>query len=167
MFYNYSSAPFTYTWGKIPYTFEPGKTYEGVIIADDKVNSIFLNETLSEFFAKHLAEHVLNTPALNTNFVVDKSGNEVETRGYPQKYNITSIEMLTKRGITPPEVEMPMPKFVDELPVLQNEGTNDTVTSEASVEEPEVSEAPKRRGRPPKAKVEESSPSSPEAEFNV
>ena len=156
LFYNYSTADFTHTWGGVPYTFKAGEVYQGVIIAADGVNSMFLNDVLAHFFAKHLAEFVLNTSELNTNFVTNAEGYSVGTEGHPMKYNITSIETLTTRGITAPDIEVAMPKFVDELPVIKK------AAKKASKEDNEPAKTEKK---PTKAK-EESSPS-PEAEFNV
>jgi hypothetical protein len=115
MFYNFSTKPFTYTWGRIPYTFLPGTEYSGAVIADDGAHSVELNEIVSNFFAKHLAEWVLNTPEMNQNW--DKDGKT--TQGYPMKYNTTSIEMLVKRATSPAGVEVDMPSFANELPILE------------------------------------------------
>ena len=159
LFYNYSTLPFTYTWAGIPYTFKAGEVYEGVIIADNGGAPLELNDILARFFSKHLAEFVLNTPGINTNFRPGLNGESIPTDGFPMKYNTTSIDQLTERGITAPEIGVPMPKFVDELPISSTEGA--TIVVEAPEDEPVV--VAKKRGRP--AKVKEDVSPSPEAEF--
>lgn len=137
VFYNYTSEPFTYTWGKIPYTFKPDSVYSGVIVSDHGDQPLVLNAVLSRFFAKHLAEHVLNS---------NKSVAENAL-----KYNLTNMELLIERGMNPPSVEKPLPSFVDEID-LMNAGSVVGTEVKAAVEVV-TSEAPKKRmGRPPKAK---------------
>lgn len=163
LFYNYCSKPFTHTWGGIAYTFQPGQVYEGVIIANNGAAPLVLNDILAKFFARHLAEFVLNTPEMNINFTRSETGQAIPTDGFPMKYNTTSIDLLTERGITAPEVSVPMPKFAEELPILQTSGETLIVEKDALVEESQ--EAPKKRGRQAKVKEEESP--SPTAEFDM
>lgn len=154
LFYNYSTQKFTHTWGGVPYSFEPGSVSSGVIISDDGQNSLTLNNVLAEFFAKHLADFVMNTPAMNINFDKDGRG----TDGFPMKYNITNLEMLKQRALNAPDVVMPLPAFSSELPIASVTPVVEPVI------ETVIEEAPKKKmGRPPKVK-EEASPS-PEAEF--
>jgi len=154
MLYNFSTKPFTYTWGRIPYTFLPGEFYSGIIISDDRAHSVELNEVVSGFFAQHLAEWVLNTPEMNVNFTEGLDGKAKGTDGFPAKYNMTSIELLKMRAMTIPDVETVLPKFIDELPVSEKHQVKKPVVIEAvetpivEVIEPEVQKKPV--GRSPK-----------------
>ena len=160
LFYNYSSKDFTHTWGGKPYLFKAGEVYEGVIVSSQGGAPLELNEVLARFFSKHLAEFVLNTPEINKNFRPGENGQMIPTDGFPMKYNTTTIDMLVERGITPPDVTLPLPSFADELPIAQKTGT--TVISEVPVVEEPIQE-PKKRGRPAKNSVDTSP--SPSAEF--
>lgn len=133
MFYNYSNVDFTYTWGGRPYTFKAGEVYYDTINTPDGQHPLVLNDVLSSFFAKHLAEFVLNSSK--------------EVAASPLKYNMTNMELLTARGINPPDVKTLMPSFVDELPIVKSEEKAPEPTKE--VEEVEKPIA-KKLGRPKK-----------------
>jgi hypothetical protein len=138
LFYNYSTEKFTHTWGGVPFSFEPGKVYSGVIVSDDGQSSLTINDVLARFFAKHLAT-----------FVLDKN---LDVGKDPMKYNFTNVELLTERGISAPSVVLPMPSFAAELPVAseKKEEIVESVVEEAVVEK-------KKSGR--FVKKEEASPS--------
>lgn len=168
MFYNYSSEPFTYTWGNKPFTFASGKVYEGMLISDDGSTSLMLNEVTSRFFAKHLAEHLMNFIGKGDSFET-----KLQSQGYPMKYNVSTMEMLTERGINPPSKDVMMPEFVSDLPLIRNEVQKPDPALEVSAApakevvdgqlvEPKAAEEPlkKKAGRPKKV----ASPS-PEAVF--
>lgn len=162
MFYNYTNEDFHITWDSFPYLFKAGEIYDGVAISEDKVHSVTLNDVVSEIFARHLANKVMDTPSLNMNFRKNSEGhivpNDSEQR---MTYNVTNMEILVKRGITPPSVDVSIPVSVGALPLMAGESP---VTLEQPVEASEAPlvEVPKKRGRP--KKVESASPS-PDAEF--
>jgi hypothetical protein len=166
MFYNYSDEPFTYTWGGKPYTFAAGKVYpDGIIISDDGTLSVPLNEVTSRFFSKHLAEHLMNSIGKNDSATERLQNQEA----YRMRYNISTMEMLTERGINPPSKEMPMPEFKQELGLIRNEAPKKDPALEVSTAPAmdvvdgklvEPQPAKKKVGRPKKV----ASPS-PEAVF--
>lgn len=154
MFYNYSDEAFTYTWGGKPFTFQAGKVYQdGIIISDDGSLSVPLNEVTSRFFSKHLAEHLMNNIGKGDTAVQRLENQEA----YRMRYNISTMEMLTERGINPPSMTVPMPDFTGELGLIRNEPVKDKalevstepvkeVVNEIKIEEP----AKKKMGRPKK-----------------
>lgn len=149
MFYNFSTEDFVCTWGGFPYTFKAGRVYDGTVISDNGSSSVTLNEVVSKIFAKHLAEHLLNTNK-------EVSENRL-------KYNMTNMDLLTERGIQPPSSDVALPAFKEELNIqkeLKTDVKPEPVVSDVVKDE---SEAPKRKaGRPRKS----DSPS-PDAQFPV
>lgn len=151
IFYNYSSEPFTCTWDKIAYTFEPQKVYSGVLIANNKENSITLTESIAKVFAHHLAAFVMNSSK--------------EWSKDAQKYTYGSMELLEQRALALPEEETPLPPALDELPAYGHKLAESPAVESPVSAAPAVAEEPKKKmGRPPKAKA---GVPSPDAEFDV
>ena len=63
-FFNWTDTDFTYAWNGKLYSFEAGKVYNDIIVAQDGTR-LLLDNGIQDHFARHLSDQVFNLSKIN------------------------------------------------------------------------------------------------------